>query len=207
MVSGFRHYPGSNPILAPGDVSAIQSKKGTIGRRVFWDVEHREQEPYSRPLIGDERLCATILITAIRDFTGASDYAEDECIDCHKKNHPRCYTDCTRNGELFTTRHDRGCTDFHTYRQCAERWLYSDEEQPVGPLVDGKRQFISEGWTFITICDFLSLEPTFVRRCLNRKDCQEYWADEAKVNSMLGFFVGQKTSDDAGHSDQAGDDN
>ena len=158
--------------------AAIRFPLGHPGRRIFWDVEYREQEPAGRPLLGDERLCANVLIKAIQESKGVTPDAEDECIDCHEEAHPHCYTEGVRNGEPFITRHNRGCTDFHTIRQCAASWLASDIEQPR----DRAR------WSVLTVCDHLGIEPSYLRRCLARPECETYWADEAKVNSFLEFF-------------------
>lgn len=186
-------------MLHPRNLTAMLHPPGHPARRFFWDSEYREQEGPGRPITGEEKLCAMILIQAIQEAKGVSRHASKECIPCHMAEHPDCYTAVQKSGDPVFIRHHRDCTDFHTIGQCAARWLASDERWVRQQYGDDRPQ-----WFFLDLCDILGFEPSYVRRSLNSKLCEAYWKDEAKINSHFGFFSGTGTKIDTEASDDAG---
>ena len=186
---------------------ALESSPGSSKRRVFWDVEHREPDRCSRPLMGEERMWAAALILAIQDAKGVSLGSNKECLECHKEEHPSCFKFLKRAGEEYALRVNKSCSSYHTRQQCAIRWFASDS---IRYGYRGKGED-SRG-TFVGVCTLLSINPSYLRRCLQEGRFDEYWQDEAKVNSFLGFHTGVEPSpkgaeslDDTGSSGETGE--
>jgi len=152
--------------------------------------------------MGEEKLMAMVLISAIQDVKGVSQRYAKECLECHYEKHPSCFKGFKRRDEHFVYRINKSCTDFHTHQDCARAWIASDSTEKG----DG------EGWTFRNLVDHLSIEPSYLRRCLASETYDAYWSDEAKINSFLGFHSGVEAAPsgaealgDTGCTDQGGE--
>ena len=145
---------------------------GTVSNRNFWDYEERDPHRSSRPLLGEERLWANVLIQAIQEYKGVSKHVDEECVPCHAEAHPGCFKKYSRGGDPYLLRFNKGCKEWHTIGECANTWIFSDDYE-VG--------------SFRWVCDYLGLEPDYLRANLSNSTYEEYWSNEKRVNEFLGF--------------------